>query len=144
MSARKFQITLRVFNPIALVEHEKRNSISRSNQVLFRLSYKHNSPLLTRKADFINEWKLTNQQSPNKKPFSALALTRKTEKSSNHDYKNRNSRNFQLQNSNLLTSSLPKEEVFKVNGQDRPVAKLPVVNFYSQPREMPTSKPLNT
>ena len=55
MSARRFQITLRVFNSIALVEHEKRNSISRSNQVLFRLSYKHNSPLLTRKADFNNK-----------------------------------------------------------------------------------------
>ena len=37
------------------VKHEKRNSISTRNHVLFCLSYKHNSPLLRRKADFINE-----------------------------------------------------------------------------------------
>ena len=37
------------------VEHEKRNSISTSNHVLFCLSYKHNSPFLTRKADFMNK-----------------------------------------------------------------------------------------
>ena len=28
-----------------------------SNHVSFCLSYKHNSPLPTKKADFINEWK---------------------------------------------------------------------------------------
>ena len=49
-----------------------------------------------------------------------------------------------LQNSHLLTLSLPTEEVFQVNGQNRPVANLPVVDFHSQPREMLTSKPLNT
>ena len=37
------------------VEHEERNSISTSNHVLFCLSYKHNSPLMGRQADFINE-----------------------------------------------------------------------------------------
>ena len=36
------------------VEHEKKNSISTSNHVFFCLSYKHNSLLLRRKADFIN------------------------------------------------------------------------------------------
>ena len=51
---------------------------------------------------------------------------------------------FNLQNSHLLTLSLPTEEVFQVNGQNRPVANLPVVDFHSQPREMLTSKPLNT
>ena len=43
-----------------------------------------------------------------------------------------------LQNSHLLTLSLPTEEVFQVNGQNRPVANLPVVDFHSQPREMLT------
>ena len=47
-----------------------------------------------------------------------------------------------LQNSLLL--SLPIEEVFQVNGQNRSVANLPVVDFHSQPREMLTPKPLNT
>ena len=51
---------------------------------------------------------------------------------------------FNLQNSHLLTLSLPTEEVFQVNGQNRPVANLPVVDFHSQPREMLTPKPLNT
>ena len=50
---------------------------------------------------------------------------------------------FNLQNSHLLTLSLPTEEVFQVNGQNRPVANLPVVDFHSQPREMLTLKPLN-
>ena len=51
---------------------------------------------------------------------------------------------FNLQNSHSLTFSFPTEEVFQVHGQNRPVANLPVVDFHSQPREMLTSKPLNT
>ena len=51
---------------------------------------------------------------------------------------------FNLKNSRLLPLSLPTEEVFQVNGQNRPVANLPVVDFHSQPREMLTPKPLNT
>ena len=47
---------------------------------------------------------------------------------------------FNLQNSHLVTLSLPTEEVFQVNGQNRPVANLSVVDFHS---EMPTPKPLN-
>ena len=43
-----------------------------------------------------------------------------------------------LQNSHLLTWSLPTEEIFQLNGQNRPMANLPVVNFRSQPL------PLNT
>ena len=38
---------------------------------------------------------------------------------------------FNLQNSHLLTLSLPTEEVFQVNGQNQPVANLPVVDFHS-------------
>ena len=34
-----------------------------------------------------------------------------------------------LQNSHLLTFSSPTEEVFQVNGQNQPVANLPVVDF---------------
>ena len=51
---------------------------------------------------------------------------------------------FNLKNSHSLTFSFPTEEVFQVNGQNRPVANLPVVDFHSQPREMLTPKPLNT
>ena len=47
---------------------------------------------------------------------------------------------FDLKNSHLL--NLPTEDVFQVNGQNRLVANLPVVDFHSQTREIP--KPLNT
>ena len=50
---------------------------------------------------------------------------------------------FNVQNSHLLTLSLPTEEVFRVNGQNRPVVNLPIVDFHSQPKEMLTPKPLN-
>ena len=39
---------------------------------------------------------------------------------------------FNLPNSHLLILSLPTDKVFQVNGQDWPVANLPVVNFHSQ------------
>ena len=51
---------------------------------------------------------------------------------------------FNLQNSHLLTLSLPTEEVFQVNGPNRPLKNHPVVDFHSQPREKLTPKPLNT
>ena len=51
---------------------------------------------------------------------------------------------FNLKNSHLLNLSLPTEEVFQVNGQNRLVANLLVVDFHSQTREMLTPKPLNT
>ena len=51
---------------------------------------------------------------------------------------------FNTQNSQLLTWSVPTEEIFQVHGHNRPVANLPVVDFRSQPREMPLPKPLNT
>ena len=37
------------------VKHEKRYSISTSNHVLFCLLHKYNSPLQTRKADYIKD-----------------------------------------------------------------------------------------
>ena len=48
---------------------------------------------------------------------------------------------FNLQNSHLWNLSLPTDEV---NGQNRPAANLPAIDFHSQPREMLTPKPLNT
>ena len=36
---------------------------------------------------------------------------------------------FNLRNSYLLTLPIPTEEVFQVHGQNRPVAKLPIVDF---------------
>ena len=50
---------------------------------------------------------------------------------------------FNIKNSQLLNWSLPKE-VFQVHGQNWPVANLTIVDFRSQPREMPLPKPLIT
>ena len=38
---------------------------------------------------------------------------------------------FNKQNSQLLTRSFPVEEIIQVNGQNRPVANLPVIDFRS-------------
>ena len=54
-----------------------------------------------------------------------------------NQYKNNNGPNFNTQNSQLPTLSLATEEIFKVNDQKRPVANIPVVDFHSQPREIP-------
>ena len=51
---------------------------------------------------------------------------------------------FKIQNSQLLTLSLRTEEIFKVRSQKWLVANLEVVDFRSQPREMPLPRPLNT
>ena len=48
-----------LFECLTRVEHEKRNFMSTSNPVLFCLPYKYNSPLLTRKVNFIIKWKLS-------------------------------------------------------------------------------------
>ena len=63
---------------------------------------------------------------------------------SNHDYKNNNGRNFQFTIFSFIDFVLMDREVFQVNGQNRPVANLPVVDFHSKPRKMLTSRPLNT
>ena len=59
LGARRYGISLRTGERSeqvrCRVEHEKRNFISASNDVLFCLSYKHNNPVLTRKVNFINE-----------------------------------------------------------------------------------------
>ena len=49
---------------------------------------------------------------------------------------------FIVQNSQLLTHSLPTEEIFQVHGQNQLVSNLLVVEFRSQPREIPL--PMNT
>ena len=51
---------------------------------------------------------------------------------------------FNAKNSQLLTLSLPTEEIFQVRSQKRPVANFPADDFRSQPREMPLSKSLDT
>ena len=45
------------------IEHEKKNFISITNHELLCLSYKHSSPLLTRKVHFVTGWKWKDRHS---------------------------------------------------------------------------------
>ena len=56
----------------------------------------------------------------------------------NHYKKKNNGPSFQ--NSQLLNWSLPTEEFSQLQGQNRPVANLLVIDFRSQPRDMPSLK----
>ena len=67
MGPRRYGISLWVFNLIAHEWAQQTSEMSSWTQeekfhiykqpCIICLSYKHNSPLLRRKADFINEWK---------------------------------------------------------------------------------------
>ena len=72
-------------------------------RVLFCLSYKHNSPLVTRKPTLL--------MNENKRIRNRTVPWRQGSRWK-HDNKNSNGHNFQFQNSHLLTLSLPTEEVF--------------------------------
>ena len=78
------------------VEHEERNSISTSNHVLFCLSYNHNSPLLGRKADFINKWIKVNRQSSNNNRRVRWRWPLRWKNALSHEYENNNGCNFQV------------------------------------------------
>ena len=58
-------------------------------------------------------------------------MTLNMENALNYDYKNNNGRNFQFTKFSFIEFSLPTEEVFQVNGQNRLVENLPVVDFHS-------------
>ena len=62
----------------------------------------------------------------------------------NNNYKNNNGRNFQFTKSSFIDLVLTDRRRLHVNGQNWPVANLPVVDFHSQRTEMLTPKPLNT
>ena len=51
---------------------------------------------------------------------------------------------FKFTKFSFIDLSLLTEKVSQVNGQNRPVANPPVVDFHSQPKEMLIPKPLNT
>ena len=91
------------------VEHEKRNSISTSNHVLFCSSCKHNSTPHG-KVELINENRKIDN--PRLKIVKCVAL--KMKNALNH-YKNNNGPNLNKQNSQLLNLSSAIEEVFQVH-----------------------------
>ena len=104
----------------------------------FVYHYKHNSPFLTRKVDFVNG--IDNLRIKIVKCISALKMKICVDSLQKQTI----GLIFNIQNSQSLNWPLPKEEIFQVHGQNRPVISLPVVDFRSQPREMPLTKPLST
>ena len=110
------------------------------------LSSKQNSPLLTRKVSFKNLLMNENKRiyNPPIKIIECVGAQAQDESKRNVEtpQKTCNGRNFQCQKFSVIYS--PSEEILSVNGKNRPVASLPVVDFRSQPREMPLPKLLNT
>ena len=97
------------------VEHEKRNSIFTSNQVFFFVLNEQNSPLPTRKVDFIKKiLKMGKTISTilEEKSSSALSLRLKMEKCVESLQKQTMGVTFNPQKSQLFTFSLPTEEIF--------------------------------
>ena len=79
-----------------------------------------------------------NRQSPNNNRRARWHELLRWKNALNQGYKNNNGRNFQFTKFSFIDLSLQIEEVFQVNGQNRLVTNLPVVDFHSQPREMLT------
>ena len=84
-----------------------------------------------------------NRQSPNNNHRVRWHEPLRWKNALNQGYKNNNGRNFQFTKFSFIDLSLQIEEVFQVNGQNRLVTNLPVVDFHSQPKEMLTREPLN-
>ena len=81
---------------------------------------------------------------PKEKSLIALALRLKRRKCVETLQKQTLDVIFNTLNSHLLSRSLPTEEIFQVNGQNRRVAIPPVFEFPSQPRERLLPRPLRT
>ena len=119
------------------VEHEKTNSISTSNHVLFCLSCKHNSPSLTRKVNYLTN---ENKRIDNPQIKIVKYVGAKVQDEKYVEY----GRNFQYKKLLVIDFVLTDRGNLSGTRLKRPVANLSVVAFRSQPREMPLPKPLNT
>ena len=129
------------------VECEKRNSTFTSNHVLSGLLYKHSSPLLRRKVNFLNEGKKLRSIIPTKKSEIALAIGFKIKKIAFNLFKNNQWVQFSIyKNSQLLSFSLPTEEninIFRYTPKLGLWQNFQLSILLSQPQEMPIPKPLN-
>ena len=149
MGARKYGISLRVFNSIAHewdVELNTRREIPYLQATMYYFVYHINTIALyweEKPTSLMNENKWIDNPrvtivgcvstNPSDGKMCRIMIT-----------KTKMVLIFNFQNSHLLSLFLSTEEVYQVNGQNRPEANLPVVDFHSQPREMLTPKPLNT
>lgn len=114
------------------VECEKRNSTFTSNHVLSGLLYKHSSPLLRRKVNFLNEGKKLRSIIPTKKSEIALAIGFKIKKIAFNLFKNNQWVQFSIyKNSQLLSFSLPTEEIFSGTPPNLAWGKTSSCRFYT-------------
>ena len=147
MGARRYGISLREFNSVAHewdVELNTRREISYLQATMYYFVYHINTIAFywqEKSTLLMNENKrIDNPRIQIVKSVGALKMRTCVESLQ----KQIMGLIFNIQNFQLLNWSLPTEEIIQVTGQNRPVANLPVVNFRSQPREMPLPKPLNT
>ena len=147
MGARRYGISLREFNSVAHewdVELNTRREISYLQATMYYFVYHINTIAFywqEKSTLLMNENKrIDNPRIQIVKCVGALKMKTCVESLQ----KQTMGLIFNIQNFQLLNWSLPTEEIIQVTGQNRPVANLPVVNFRSQPREMPLPKPLNT
>ena len=147
MGARRYGISLRVFNSIAHewdVELNTRREISYLQATMYYFVYHINTIAFywqEKSTLLMNENKrIDNPRIQIVKSVGALKMRTCVESLQ----KQIMGLIFNIQNFQLLNWSLPTEEIIQVPDQNRPVANLPVVDFRFQPREMPLPKPLNT
>ena len=61
--------------------------------------------------------------------MNSVGAKAQNEKMRRNTTKTNDERNFQYTKFSVIDFYLPTEEIFRVHGQNRPVAKLPVVDF---------------
>ena len=118
------------------VKHEKRNSISTSNYVLFSITWIQ-QPFTEGKVDLINEWKIKKDLQFLKESYYVLWRQGSRWKMRWLVAKTNNGRNFLIYK--ILSCWLfpyRQKKSFGAPGQNRPGASLPVLDCRSQPREL--------
>ena len=90
------------------IENEKRNFISASSHVLFCLSYKHNSPSLTRKVDLLDEWNKVIDNCLRSQDENMCWITTKTNNGPSFQYRNLSVIELDLTNRRNLSGKRPK------------------------------------
>ena len=118
------------------VKHERRNSISTSNYVLFSITWIQ-QPFTEGKVDLINEWKIKKDLQFLKESYYVLWRQGSGWKMRWLVAKTNNGRNFLIYK--ILSCWLfpyRQKKSFGAPGQNRPGASLPVLDCRSQPREL--------
>ena len=146
MGARKYGISFRVFNSIAHeldVELNTRRKILYLQATMYYFVYYGNTIALhwqEKQTSWTSENKTVDN--PRIKIVKSVGAKAQDETMRWMATKTTIGVIFNVKTSQILTLSLPKEEIFEVLGQNRPVANLPVVDFRSH-YQMLSPEPMN-